>query len=295
MSRTSVLLPAVAGAWYPAGRDELAGLVDRLIDEARTRASTRAASVTALVAPHAGYAYSGAVAASAFHRVAGQRFDRVVLLGPSHHFGFSGAAVPEAAVAQRTPLGDVPFDEAALETLRRSAVVRAEDRVFAPEHALESEIPFLQRVLGTDVPIVPILLGGGSTRDDALRLAADLEPLVSASTLVIVSSDFTHYGPRFGYVPFADRVPERLRELDLGAAQTIAAGDAAGFARYADRTGTTICGRRAIDVLLALPAGAGGGTLLEYDTSGRMTGDFGHSVSYASLVFPSTVAAAGAP
>jgi AmmeMemoRadiSam system protein B len=288
MSGTSVLLPAVAGAWYPAGRDELAGAVDRLLDEAGARAPASGAGVVALVAPHAGYAYSGAVAASAFHRIAGMRFDRVVLLGPSHHFGFRGAAVPESAVAQRTPLGDVPFDEAALLSLRRSAVVRADDRAFAPEHALESEIPFLQRVLGSDVPIVPILLGGGATRDDAVRLAADLTPLVSPGTLVVVSSDFTHYGPRFGYVPFVEHVPERLRELDLGAAKTIAAGDAVGFARYADRTGTTICGRRAIDVLLALPAGACGGTLIEYDTSGRMTGDFGHSVSYAALTFPAT-------
>lgn len=286
MRGASVLLPAVAGAWYPSGRDELAGLVDRLLDDAGERGSAPGGLPAALIAPHAGFAYSGAVAASAFRRVAGGRFDRIVLLGPSHHFGFRGAAVPDAAVAQRTPLGDVPFDAKALDALRRSGVVRADDRAFEPEHALESEIPFLQRVIGSGVPIVPILLGGGATTEDAERLAADLAPWVSATTLVVVSSDFTHYGPRFGYVPFAERVPERLRELDLGAAAAISAGDAPAFARYADRTGATICGRRAIEVLLRLPAGSRGGALVEYDTSGRMTGDFGHSVSYASLVFP---------
>jgi AmmeMemoRadiSam system protein B len=188
-------------------------------------------------------------------------------------------------VAQRTPLGDAAFDGGVLDGLRGSDAIRSDDRVFVPEHALESELPFLQRVLRGDVPIVPILLGGGSTEQDAARLAAALQPFVTSRSLVVVSSDFTHYGPRFGYVPFTDRLPERLRALDGGALERIAAGDAAGFARYTETTGATICGRRAIDVLLRLTAGAGGGALVEYDTSGRMTDDFSHSVSYASIAF----------
>ena len=101
-------------------------------------------------------------------------------------------------------------------------------------------------------------------------------------TLVDASTDFTHFGPRFGYVPFRDRVPERVRALDMGALDAILRLDRAGFVDYVDRTGATICGRRAVEVLLALGEGFVA-TLDAYDTSGRMTGDWEHSVSYAAV------------
>lgn len=279
----SVLEPAVAGSWYPARRDELASLVDRLIDEAGRRSRS---SASAVIAPHAGYAYSGAVAASAFSTLASRRPSRAILLGPSHHFGFPGAAIPDAAVAQRTPLGEMPFDSGRLAALRNVGVFRADDRVFEPEHALEAEVPFLQRLFGPDLPLVPVILGGGVSEDEIERVAAALVPIVDDETIVVVSSDFTHYGPRFAYVPFVEDVPASLRRLDLSAISEIARGDAAGFAKVVAATGATICGRRAIDVLLRLPVGRGGGALLEYDTSGRMTGSWDHSVSYASMAFP---------
>jgi AmmeMemoRadiSam system protein B len=286
MNPKRILPPAVAGTWYPSGRDDLADLVERLLDGADTRARASRGAARAVVAPHAGFAYSGAVAASAFRSAGRFRPKRVILLGPSHYFGFRGAAVPESLAALSTPLGAVPVDVEAVATLRTCPVVRADDAAFEPEHALESELPFLQRLFGNDLPTVPILLGGGATTGEAGRLAQDLAPLLDADTLVVVSSDFTHYGPRFGYVPFADRVEAKLRDLDLGAVAAIAAGDAERFAAYVEETGATICGRRAIDVLLRLPEGAVGGALVEYDTSGRMTGDWHHSVSYASIAFP---------
>ena len=282
----SVLEPAVAGSWYPARRDELASLVDRLIDEAGQRVRPPRGSASAVIAPHAGYAYSGAVAASAFSTLAARRPSRAILLGPSHHFGFSGAAIPDAAVAQRTPLGEMPLDLATLARLREAPAFRADDRVFEPEHALEAEVPFLQRLFGPDLPLVPVILGGGVSAEEVERIAAALAPIVDDDTIVVVSSDFTHYGPRFSYVPFVEDVPERLRTLDLSAISEIARGDAAGFTKVVAATGATICGRRAIDVLLRLPIGRGGGSLLEYDTSGRMTGSWDHSVSYASVAFP---------
>jgi AmmeMemoRadiSam system protein B len=286
MRSNAVLGPAVAGSWYPRGRDELAGTVDALVESAAARSSTPAEPVAALVVPHAGLAYSGAVAASAFSRLAGCSFDRVVLIGPSHHFAFEGAAIPETATAYRTPLGDAPIDHEAVLALHDASGFRADDSMFEPEHALETEIPFLQRVLPHDVPIVPVLLGGGATHEAAERAAEALAPWVHPSTLVVVSSDFTHFGPRFGFVPFADDLPRRIRELDLGAVAAIEAGDAAGFARYVETTGATICGHRAIDVLLLLYGKAAAAKLLEHDMSGRMTGTWDHSVSYAAIAFP---------
>jgi len=286
MRHRVVLGPAVAGSWYPRDREELAGLVDGLLESAAARAAGPSLPVAALIAPHAGFVYSGAVGASAFVRLRGRAFDRVVLLGPSHYFGFHGAAVPDAATAYRTPLGDVPIDLEAVAILRAAASFRADDKAFEPEHSLEAELPFLQRVLAPDVPIVPVLLGGRTTHADVERVAAALARFEDPSTLFVVSSDFTHFGPRFGYVPFVDDVPERIRELDMLAVSAIEAGGADAFARYVEKSGATICGYRAIDVLLSLPGGTAGARLLEYDTSGRMTGTWDHSVSYAAIAVP---------
>ena len=288
MRHTVVLGPAVSGSWYPRDRKELSGLVDGLLERAAERGAEAPGSVAALIVPHAGFVYSGAVAASAFLKLRGRAFDRIVLLGPSHYFGFHGAAIPDAATAYRTPLGDVAIDREAIVALREAIGFRADDRMFEPEHALEAELPFLQRVLSADVPVVPVLMGGRATHNDARRVADGLAPLLGPSTLLVVSSDFTHFGPRFGYVPFDDDVPARLRKLDLGAVAAIEAGDAEGFARYVTTTGATICGHRAIDVLLSLPGAKAGAKLLAYDTSGRMTGTWDHSVSYAAMATPAS-------
>jgi AmmeMemoRadiSam system protein B len=288
MRHTVVLGPAVAGSWYPRDHKELSALVDNLLDSAVNRAAHASGSVGALIVPHAGFAYSGAVAASAFVKLCGAAFDRIVLVGPSHYFGFQGAAIPDKATAFRTPLGDVPIDREAIAALREITAFRADDRMFEPEHALEAELPFLQRVVSADIPVVPILMGGQATLHDARRVAASLTPLLGPSTLVVVSSDFTHFGPQFSYVPFKDDVPARLRELDLGAVAAIETGDAGGFAQYVTETGVTICGHRAIDVLLLLPGARAGAKLIEYDTSGRMTGTWDHSVSYAAIAGPAT-------
>jgi hypothetical protein len=276
--------PVVAGTWYPRDAEALARDVDAMLGRAPGPAEAEEGTVVALIAPHAGYAYSGETAAHGFRRIRGARFERVLLLGPSHFARFRGAALPEGEVL-RTPLGDVPIDVEAVEALRKRPGFSTVAGAFDREHCLEAELPFLQRALVPGWRAAPLLLGSGTTGASAQTIADGLRPLLGPGTLVVVSSDFTHYGAAFGYLPFQEGVPEKLRELDLGAARLIEARDAEGFESYADRTGATICGRDAIGVLLRLLPADATASLAAYDTSGRMTGDFGHSVSYASLVF----------
>lgn len=287
-SRT--LGPAVAGRWYPASPPELRSLVDELL-AAAPQADGR--NVVALVAPHAGFAFSGAVAAHAFRAIEGARVERVILIGPSHHVGFRGAVVPDADHCL-TPLGSVPLDRAALDRLRTSPGYATHNDAFRPEHCLEAEIPFLQRTLAPGFELVPVLIGGGSSGAVAQEVADGLAPLVGPGTLVVASSDFTHYGVGFGYVPFRDAIPERIRELDHGAIGRIESGDVSAFEEYLGRTGATVCGRDAISVLLRAMAPGLRCELAAYDTSGRITGDWSHTVSYASLVFRAG-SPAGAP
>jgi AmmeMemoRadiSam system protein B/AmmeMemoRadiSam system protein A len=283
-SQGKTLGPAVAGTWYPAGAGALAREVDALLDRAPAPPEGGAGGVVALIEPHAGYVYSGETAARGFRWLRGARYERVLLLGPSHYASFRGAALADAD-ALRTPLGDVPIDREAVDALRGRPGFKAVPGAFEREHCLEAEVPFLQRVLAPGWRAVPVLVGSGTTGEEAQRVADGLRPLLGATTLVVVSSDFTHYGSGFGYLPFREGVGEKLRDLDLGAARLIESRDVAGFESYLDRTGATICGRDAIDVLLRILPEDATASLVAYDTSGRMTGDFGHSVSYATIVF----------
>jgi len=273
----------VAGSWYPENARLLADRVDDLLSVA-SAPSSPPRDVLALIEPHAGFQYSGQVAAHGFRAVAAGEFARVLLVGPSHYGRFRGAAVPDAD-EYRTPLGPVDLDREALAELGALPGVTTSNEPFRPEHSLEAEIPFLQRVLDPGWRLLPVLIGGGTSGSAAARVASALEPFLGPSTLVVISSDFTHFGPRFGYVPFRADVPEKLRELDMGAVRLIEAGDVEEFEEYLSRTGATVCGRDAIDVLLRMLPANTACSLAAYDTSGRITGEWDHSVSYAALVF----------
>lgn len=288
-NRERALGPTVAGTWYPAGRERLAEQVDSLLDRPGSGADGSApdgSRLRALIAPHAGYAYSGAVAAAGFRLLLDESFARVVLLGPSHYAAFEGGALPSAAY-YRTPLGEVRLDAQGIARLGALPGMRIDDAPFLREHSLEAEIPFLQRTLRGDWRLLPLLIGGGCAGEELRRVAEAVRPLIGPSTLAVVSSDLTHFGPRFEYVPFTEEIPGRIRDLDMGAVRHILARDADAFAEYVRRTGATICGRNAIEALLRMLPGGTSSALVAYDTSGAITGDWSHSVSYASLTFRS--------
>ncbi|MGE0082501.1 MAG: AmmeMemoRadiSam system protein B [Thiohalomonadaceae bacterium] len=177
--------PAVAGTFYPADAETLRAEVRRYLGEARTDAP----APKAIIAPHAGYVYSGPVAASAYARLAAARdtVRRVVLLGPSHRVGFRGLAVSTAG-AFRTPLGDIPVDEV-VKKLLAFPQVRELDQAHALEHSLEVQLPFLQETLGS-FTLVPLVVGDA----DPEEVAEVLEFLWGGpETLVVISSDLSHY------------------------------------------------------------------------------------------------------
>jgi AmmeMemoRadiSam system protein B len=179
--------PAVAGSFYTASPDRLRAEVAGLLAEAPGYAGPRA---KALIAPHAGYIYSGKVAATAFaalRDIAGT-VTRVVVIGPAHYVALRGIAVPTAD-AFATPLGRVPVDRAALTALADLPFVVEADAPHAPEHALEVELPFLQTLLGS-FALVPFVVGAAAPQDVAEVLG---RLWGGAETLVVISSDLSHY------------------------------------------------------------------------------------------------------
>ncbi|HYN41641.1 MAG TPA: AmmeMemoRadiSam system protein B, partial [Thermoanaerobaculia bacterium] len=148
--------PALAGTWYPDSPAILLATARNLLRQASV-APVPAGRPVALVVPHAGWAYSGVVAATAYRLLAPGAFGRVVVVAPSHHGAFEGYALDDAS-AYRTPLGEIPVSREAVEALKAPGLARVVSGVTGPEHAVEIELPFLQAVLGR-FSLVPVLVG----------------------------------------------------------------------------------------------------------------------------------------
>jgi AmmeMemoRadiSam system protein B len=189
---TRIRRPAVAGSFYPADPAQLAAAVDGYVAAGRARLAhlDGGRAPKAIIAPHAGYVYSGPIAGSAYAAVAPEAtaIERVVLLGPAHRVAVDGLAA-SSADAFATPLGDVAVDRPAIDRARRRSAVAVDDTAHAAEHSLEVHLPFMQRVL-TAFTIVPFAVGDASHE----AVADVLEDLWGGrETLIVVSSDLSHY------------------------------------------------------------------------------------------------------
>ena len=206
--------PAVAGTFYPVDAARLRAVVASCLAEASGAPGDRPPK--AVIAPHAGYVYSGPVAGHAFAALgaAASQIRRVVVIGPAHFVPVQGLAVPSAEVF-RMPLGDVPLDRAAIAGILDLSQVELADAPHRPEHALEVELPFLQAVLG-DFALVPLLVGD-ATPDDVANVLGRLWD--GPETLVVISSDLSHYEPYAsarGHDAATAEAIERLDEAALG-------------------------------------------------------------------------------
>lgn len=182
---------AVAGSFYPGRARALEHTVDEDLAAAKPDGLDRPVCPKALIVPHAGYIYSGAVAATAYARLLPWReqIQRVVLLGPAHRVAVRGLAV-SSADGWETPLGVVTLDAEGRERVLASPAVVVDDRAHAPEHSLEVHLPFLQRILGSDFRLLPLVVGHPSAAE-----VADVLDLVwgGDETLIVISSDLSHY------------------------------------------------------------------------------------------------------
>ena len=184
--------PAVAGSFYPADPVALASAVDRYLAEGRTRLGPPEPRTRpkALIAPHAGYVYSGPIAGTVYAALQPHvdGVERVVLLGPAHRVAVDGLAA-SAADAFATPLGEVPLDRVAVHDSLRHSQVRIADAAHAREHSLEVQLPFLQRLLGR-FELIPFAVGA-ATHGEVAEVLDDLWG--GAETLIVISSDLSHY------------------------------------------------------------------------------------------------------
>ena len=180
--------PAVAGFFYPADPHALASMVDQLLDDARPNELARPPK--ALISPHAGYIYSGAIAALGYAslQVDAHPITRVVVAGPAHRVGIRGIALP-GVDAMATPLGTIPLDTELCELIDAMPGVITRPDVHAEEHCVEVQLPFLQRLL-SDFTVVPLVVGDVAPDTVANVLEACWG---DTDTLIVISSDLSHY------------------------------------------------------------------------------------------------------
>lgn len=273
----SVRPAAMAGFFYPADPDTLRSTVDGLLD-ARPAADC-GAPPRALVVPHAGYEWSGPLAAAAAATVRGCPIRRVWVLGPSHELPLQGLGV-YAVDAFATPLGEVAVDVEASVRLATHPRVEVVDNDLG-EHAIEGVLPWFQRALG-GFELVPVLVGG-LDEPMARELAEALREAIGPGDLVVISSDFLHQGDDFGYhpdVPEGGDLMETVHAIDRGAWDRLAAVDPEGLLAHLEATRASICGRRALVLLSLLLDPSARGTRLAYATSADVDGRTDRSVSY---------------
>ena len=274
---------AVAGMFYDSNPGRLRDEIKKYLHKATPEGVE--GEIIALISPHAGYVYSGQAAAFGFKLLDKTKIKRAVVLAPTHRVGFRGVSIPQVS-GYETPLGVVKLDSTACDMLRRQTLFTSIADVHSQEHSLEVQLPFLQVILGDDFTLVPMVVGQ-LRNGDYKAIAGSLREVVKKGDVVVVSSDFTHQGPRFGYVPYKKDIKENIRTLDMGAVNIIIEKDCPGFIEYVEDTGATICGRCPIGILLELLPEDAKGTLLTYYTSGELTGDERDTVSYVSLAFSS--------
>jgi len=232
--------------------------------------------------PHAGYQFSGQTAVCAI-KAADKKYSRIVVIGPSHTTYMEDMLSVPSVTHYETLLGEIPLDVDFIEKLLEYPIFHSVPYAHKEEHSVQIELPLLQ-YKQKDFKLVPIVAGRCSS-ETIHKVGGILKNLVGEQTLVIASSDFVHYGRTFGYVPFTENIPEQIKKIDMGAYEHIASLDSEGFLKYKHRTGATICGYVPVAILLSMLEKSAKANLVEYKTSGELTGDYRHSVSYLSVVF----------
>lgn len=274
---------AVAGMFYDSNPNRLRNSVEGYLGKAKSKVNLE--NPIALISPHAGYRFSGQAAAFGYKLLNKDKVNRVFIMAPSHMVPFRGVSIPDVD-GYETPLGSVDLDTETSSKLRRANLFTSIPEAHTREHSLEVQLPFLQVVLGENFKLIPMVVGQLENNDHA-GIAKILQKAVHADDVVVASSDFTHQGPRFGYVPYKNNIKEKIEQLDKGAVELILEKNNRKFIDYVDATGTTICGRHPISILLELLPAEAHGKLLTYYTSGDITGDESETVSYASIAFNS--------
>ena len=263
----------IAGSWYPGNPSVLRKDIENFLNLVPDTES--AGIVVAIIAPHAGYVYSGQVAAYAYKRICGNNYDAVIVVGPSHRVAFSGVSIFSSG-GYETPLGIVPVDEELARQIKRnSKLVSDLPAAHLQEHSLEIQLPFLQYALG-NFSFVPLVMGDQGAEACQELARAIYVAALGRKILIVGSSDLSHF----------HKYNEAVK-LDSVALRHLKDNDAPGLLDSLGNGTTEACGGgpMAVAMLVASMMGANSAQVLKYANSGDVTGDKSSVVGYAAAVY----------
>jgi len=278
----AVRQPAMAGQFYPGDKEELTKMISQFLEKVELPKIER--EVRALIVPHAGYVFSGGVAAYGFKTIQGQDIKTVILIGSSHHQYLDKAVIDSSDVWQ-TPLGQIDLDTDLRDALaKENSLFKIDSTPHQPEHSLEVEAPFLQRVL-SDFKILPILVSHQLSEGDLDKISQILTKYLDDKTLLIASSDMSHYPPY-----------KQANQADKKVIEAILTGQSANLQetiRQIEKENisnldTCLCGQAAVEVVMKIAQAIKVQEikLLRYANSGDVDiGDKSQVVGYSAIAF----------
>lgn len=289
-----------ASSWYPKEEKELKDLLQKLIEKAKRKFAikTDSTKIRAIISPHAGYEFSGEIAAAVYNLLDKDNIDQIIVLAPSHFVAFNGIAFP-LFEKYSLPIGIIDLNLSSINKLQKSpkddfgkkSLVTFSNDPFKPEHSLEMQLPFIKYIL-PKVKIIPIVVGHISDKN-IREIVLKIKALITNKTLVVISSDFTHYGKQFDYVPFTKNILLNLKQLDSSVLETIQHQTLQGFEKIIKTTKDTVCGYNPIRILLELikqnAFGEVNTRLVAYGNSYEKSQDLENIVTYASLIITNEI------
>lgn len=276
--------PAVAGAFYPFDSSELKSTIENFLNQANISEK----NVVGIVVPHAGYVYCGRTAAFAYKSIK-KNFDTVIVLGPNH-FGL-GLGISTYSGMWKTPLGNINTDDEFINELIKNKIIIVDNKAHLREHSIEVQLPWLQHRFKDfrfiPISINPIYFDIENSKKIGEAIADTIKKL-KRKTLIVASSDFTHYGSAYNNIPFrgtTSQILKRIKEMDMEAVDCITKIMPERFLELCDEKRLSICGYGAIGSMLfaAKILGAKKGELMNYTTSFDHTKDTSAIVAYSGI------------
>lgn len=282
MTELNLRMPAVAGSFYEGDSKSLNVQIENCFlhkigpGKIPLANPKKGNNIMGFVSPHAGYMYSGPVAANGFYKIAlGGKPDTIIILGPNHQ-GFGENISIMAEGKWKTPLGELEIDaEIAEDILKNSKIIKNDKKAHQYEHSIEVQLPFIQYIFGKDIKFVPICMTRQDINTDIEIAQSICSSVVDKNILIIASSDFTHYEPQ-----------EYAKNVDKQAINAILEFNPKKLYEIIYRQNLTMCGPGPITVMLIVceTLGAKKAELLKYATSGDVSGAYGQVVGYASII-----------
>jgi hypothetical protein len=268
--------PVFAGSFYPAEKAVLEKVIDTYLKDPQSKGAAITPSLFGVMVPHAGYEYSGKVAAFAYNQIKGRHYKTVIILGPSHRVAFKGISIYPSGVWE-TPLGKIPINtEMAQKLMEKCKFIKAFAPAFEQEHSLEVQLPFLQKTL-KDFKIVPLVMGDLEAGDYKI-LSDALSALLQQNEnklLIVASSDMSHYHPYDNALQM-----DRSTLKEIGNLNTDALIEGLIKGNY------ELCGSQTVIVMMMVAQKLGGeAKILRYANSGDVTADKSRVVGYGSVAF----------